>query len=329
MQRAKFLTLTVGLVLILGLAVSAAAGTAYQHGAVFVSLGDGTVSEYDTRGNFVQSFSDMSSNPFGTGLAFDNAGKLYLTNFSAGSVSQFDHFGRVRNNLFVTLLSNPQSISFGGNGTFWVGDAGTDTINHYDAHGNLMQTFSSSTPVGWIDALNNGKIAFTSDNSVLTLNPATGNITLFASPIPGTAANALVQITSGAFTGDFLVAAAQSVVLLNHNGNIIESYSVRSSPLSDYVGVALDSSGTAFWVSDPSVNEVDEVDLASGSIKTAFFPGLSNLQIGGLAVYTGPTILPIPEPGTLMLFGSAVFGLAARSRKRAVGPQQPGISLQR
>ncbi|MBS1519187.1 MAG: hypothetical protein JSS91_13965, partial [Bacteroidetes bacterium] len=61
----------------------------YQTGDVFVAVANGQVQWRRPDGTLVQTL-NTGQGGFTTGMAIDSACKLYVTNFSAGSVSVFD-----------------------------------------------------------------------------------------------------------------------------------------------------------------------------------------------------------------------------------------------
>src|SRR5579864_2204077 len=126
-MRSRFQMLCICLSAVL-LTSSSYAGTAYTIGDVFASVGNGTVIEYTPTGTVVQTLNDSSGTRFTTGSAFDAAGNFYVTNFDAGTISQFDNSGNLLNTTFVSPGTAPESISFARNGDFYVGHAGSATI---------------------------------------------------------------------------------------------------------------------------------------------------------------------------------------------------------
>src|SRR5216684_2652860 len=67
-------------------------GVPYKLGDVFVSVSNGQVQHRDSAGNLLETLNTLQGG-FTTGMAFDSAGNLYVTDFSAGTVSRFDSKG--------------------------------------------------------------------------------------------------------------------------------------------------------------------------------------------------------------------------------------------
>src|SRR5579864_3255042 len=97
------------LALLLGLSVVAFASD-FQKGDVFVAIGNGSVNEYTPNGTLVQTLNDGTGSTFTTGMAFDAAGNLYVTNFSTGNISQFNVHGALANQNFISR-DTPESMS--------------------------------------------------------------------------------------------------------------------------------------------------------------------------------------------------------------------------
>lgn len=131
----SILSAALGLIFVLGLSVSASAGT-YQTGDVFAAIGSGQVDEFTPTGVLVQTLNDTTGSFYTAGMAFDNSGNLYVTNFSVGTISEFNNAGALVNANFITGQTNNESIATGtGNFPILVGDAGLNLINQYNSSG--------------------------------------------------------------------------------------------------------------------------------------------------------------------------------------------------
>ena len=313
MRRA---TLTL-LALLLGLSVVAFASD-FQTGDVFVAIGNGEVNEYTPTGVLVQTLNDTQGG-FTTGMAFDAGGNLYVTNFSVGSISQFDVHGNLTNATFVSGLTNPESISM-INGAFpaLVGDAGTTLIHQYNSSGGLVNTFTvarENRGTDWVDLQSDGKtVLYTSEGgSILSFNIATNTQNAaFATGLPGSAAYALRTVLSGTFAGDVLVADSSAALLVG-SGGILKTYTLPGNGGGDFA-LNLDPSGTAFWTADFATDTVWEVDIATGKILEQWQAtgSVFGLAVFGEAGTTGQT----PEPASLILMGSGLLGLAGVARRK-------------
>jgi DNA-binding beta-propeller fold protein YncE len=70
-----------------------------------------------------------------SGLAFDQAGNLYVANTGSNTIEKFDTNGY--GTPFVTTgLNFPQALAFDSSGNLYVANAGNHEIDKYDTNGN-------------------------------------------------------------------------------------------------------------------------------------------------------------------------------------------------
>src|SRR3990172_5536120 len=113
-----------------------AAHSTFGTGDVFVSVSDGEVQWRHSDGELNTTL-DTGLGGFTTGMAFDAAGKLYVTNFGANAVSVFDTDGTLHGVFASDFDSSPESIDFDTTGHAYVGQAdGTHEVWRVNSPGS-------------------------------------------------------------------------------------------------------------------------------------------------------------------------------------------------
>jgi hypothetical protein len=271
----------------------------YTPGDVFVAIGNGMVQEFTPAGVLVQTLDDTSGSTYTAGMAFDTHGNLYVTNFSNGTISEFDINGNLVNANFIanTGQVHPESISMpGGQFPAIVGDAdlhagnGDGIISQYSSTGALLNTWQvavESRGTDWSDLQPDGHtVLYTSEGiSILSYDIATNTQNPdFFTGLPGSYSYAHRTLSSGQFAGDDLVADSELAALVAMNGPILQMYNNLPGNSGADFALNLDQTGTAFWTADLESGTVWEVDIATGTILQQWnsgFPGTT----GGLAVF--------------------------------------------
>src|SRR5713226_1640132 len=175
-----------------GLAALPAAAIPYQIGDVFVAVGNGKVQHRDAAGNLLETL-DTLQGGFTTGMAFDSLGNLYVTDFSAGTVSKFNNQGTLLGTFGSGYSGAPESIVFDRNGNAYVGAVNGDNhIRKLGPTGNALGQFAVATEdrgSDWIDlAADQCTMFYTSEGrSVKRFNVCTNTqLTNFnVNPLPG------------------------------------------------------------------------------------------------------------------------------------------------
>src|SRR5262249_28102820 len=108
---------------------------------LFVSFGNGTIKQVASDGTPIRS---LSTGLGGTiaGMAFDQFGTLYATDFTAGNISKFDILGTPLGTFGSAYDCQPESIVFDGAGNAYVGQQGCSrTILKFGPNGQLLAQF--------------------------------------------------------------------------------------------------------------------------------------------------------------------------------------------
>lgn len=281
--------------LTIGSPIESAGAETFQPGDVFVGVANGKVQWYrpdplSLTGVTLISTLDTQLGGFTTGMAFDAAGNLYVTNFGADAVSKFDMTGGLIGTFGSGYHCSPESIVFDAAGNAYVGQADCSRdILKFNAAGNLLERFNVATEgrgSDWIDLAPKGCTAlYTSEaKSIKRFDLAT------KSPLPDFNAAALPGLKAYALAvlpdGGLLVGDTEQIVRLGNLGNQIQTY---DAPGQDFwFAVSLDPTDlTVFWAADQSTGTVFKFSLADGSLILQFPTGTGPFTVAGLAVF-GP-----------------------------------------
>ncbi len=319
----------------------------FQSGDIFAAVGNfligGKVERYDKDLNFIQTL-DTGISGFDikqTGMGFDQAGNLYVTNFDElgifdvpplvlNSVTRFDTNGTLLlPNPFVSAdpASGVESIVFDAAGNFYVGQAGSFTpgstkdIIKFDALGNRLMSFTVATEnsgAETIDLAADQTTLFYTSEGRLIKRYDVGTDTQLAdfATLPGAGLEAFsLRILDD---GGVLVADTENVKRLDSLGNVIQVYDVIGED--SWFSLNLDPDGASFWSGNSTSNTFCKFDIAGLLPTTCRGIVTTNGSLLGLTVFNEVTaaVPPsssnpgngvIPEPSTLLLFGSGFLGL--------------------
>ena len=299
---------------------ASASALPFTKGDIFAAIGSGQIAHYDHNGNLLETL-NSGQGGYTTGMAFDAAGNLLSTNFSAGNITRYDSNGNIiAPNPFVSPGSEPESISMAQDGSFYVGRAGS-TVQHYSATGTLLQTYTMPQNTDWQDlAANQTTLFFNNEGGTIQMWDVATDSSL------GTFANNLLNGGTNSFAlrilgnGDVLSAAGSLIDQYDPLGNFLGSYDVTG--VDNFFALNLDPDGTHFWSGSFGTNSLYEFTIGGfgpNSDVSSFATGgqLFGVALAGEITAGGPGGA-VPEPATwaTMLLGFLGIGLAVRGRRK-------------
>jgi Bacterial Ig-like domain (group 2)/PKD domain len=257
--------------------------------SLFVGVSNGQIKQFDTTGNLIATLDTKQGGSI-TGMAFDAQDALYVTDFTADTVSKFDGSGNLVGSFGNGYNCQPESIVFDNAGNAYVGETGcSHALLKFDAYGNLAASTAVATEVegsDWVDlASDQCTIFYTSQGTtIFRFNACTGQqLTPFATSLQtGLGLRILPD-------GGVLVADKQNIVRLDSGGRTITTYNANGE--SCWVSVTLDPDGTSFWAVDYCSSDIVQFDINSGN-------QLSKLNSGTPAQTVYGVAMRAPRPAT-------------------------------
>lgn len=299
-----------------------ASAAPFEYGDVFAAVSNGKVQHYNSSGDLVETL-DTGHGGLTTGMNFDASGNLYVANHSANSISRFTGAGNPHEeSLFGSPLDTkkPESIIFDSAGNLWTGSGCCGTIKKIDPSGNTLLTLNTGRRADWIQlSPDETKIYYTENfhNGIRVLDIATGQHDSMLSKKYGFSAFQLLD------DGGVLVSHKGTVKRLDAQGNLVQSYDIQG--VDQWFALGLDTDGSSFWSGSVQNGSLYKFDIASGSLLQTINTGAGANNLLGVAVYTGGALqslsynTAVPEPGTLLMFGSALAFLYAAGKRRSEG----------
>jgi WD40 repeat protein len=299
----------------LALASASAHAAPFITGDIFAATGNGDVKHYNSSGTLIETL-NTGQGGYTTGMGFDSSGNLYVTNFSAGTISRFAAAtgALLPPNPFASPGASPESLAFSSSGQFYVGRA-SGQVQRYSAAGTLQQTYGMAVNTDWIDLAANQTTLFYNDEGGqirrwdLTTNTALAD---FAnnSANGGTASYALRILGNG----DVLSAAGSRINQYNAAGAFLGSYDV--SGVDGFFALNIDPNGTSFLSGSFGNQTAYRFNIGSFGNNTQTQTLVAGGTLYGLAIAGERTVATggVPEPATwaMLLLGFGGMGYAMR-----------------
>lgn len=255
--------------------ISYDASAQFATGDVFVAVANGSVQWRQPNGTLVMTL-NTTQGGYTTGMALDTANNLYVTNFSASTVSRFDKFGALLGTI-GTGYSTPESIVFDNASNYYTGNL-SNGIRKYNGAG----VYQSSSFTGRVDFMDlqadQCTVLYTTEGGTIFRYNICTNTALSDFATGLSSCYALRILTSG----DVLVANGVDIKRLNSSGSVIQTYDVAGE--NSWFALNLDPDGVTFWSADYSTANVYRINIATGAVVSTFNTGTGGSTVYGLAV---------------------------------------------
>ena len=249
----------------------------FATGDVFVGVASGQVQWRSSAGALISTL-NTGQGGFTTGMAFDAAHNLYVTNFSANSVSVFNTSG-TNTGTFGSGYTTPESIVFDVTGNVYVGNTGNG-IRKYDALGNFIAT-SYGGQTDWMDLASDQctMLYSTEGTSINQYNVCTNTaLAAFATGLGGRAYAMRIRQN-----GEVILANSGNILRFSSAGALLQTYTVAGE--NTFFALNLNPDGTSFWSAAFGTANVYKIDIATGNVLTSFNTGTGANTVFGLAVF--------------------------------------------
>jgi hypothetical protein len=266
-------------------------GAMFALGDVFISLENGPVQWRRSDGTLFKTLPGAIAGT-GEGMAFDAAGRLYVTRWrldhaptSGNTTEVFNVQGESIGSFGTGYDCDPHAIVFAASGAAYVGQAGCS--------GDVLKFVPGQPPVRfnvawdsfgsfWIDLAPDGCMLYYTSwgPNVKRFNVCTGlqRSNFNRAPLPGAEGHDLRVLPDGGV----LVSSGGVIARLNSSGTLIRTYSIPGETR-PWTGLDLVGDGT-FWAGNYESSNVYRFDLGTGSVLDSFNTGTPPHTVVGIRV---------------------------------------------
>ena len=229
----------------------------------------------------------------------DSQGRLGTVDVATGDVNIIGQMDQVMTDIAFDPSGNLWGINFSG---LYSIDADTASTNFVGNHG----------------VSSGNALVFNTDGTLYAAGDTTTNLySLNTSNAAATSLGDMGYFSGGdlAFnSGGFYMASSSNELISIALNNVSSSSSVGSFGVNNMFGLATGDNGQLYGVADTSIYDIDVLTGAASNGTSFASQGME--QAFGQSFYTEAAV-DVPEPGTLALLGTGIFGLIA-SRKRQI-----------
>lgn len=258
----------------------------FQKGEIFAAVGDGKVKRLRPDGSLIAVYDTGLPGGETAGMAFDEAGNLYLTHFDGDQVYKFSDSGKSVAKFGSGYDNHPESIAIDENQNVYVGQAdGSGDVLLFSPEGELLETFdipTESRGTDWIDlAADQRTLFYTSEGKYIHRYDVKEKRALphfNKSPLPGSIAYAFRILPDGGV----IVADTEVIVRLDKKGQVKKIYDAPGED--NWFAMNIDPDGRTFWSGNIETGEVYRFDIRSGKVVSHWNTD-PYVSLGGLAVF--------------------------------------------